>query len=98
MFLGCEGRELERDIAYPYNDLKVESKSSMEECQAFCKADRRCFGWDFNTKSHAKPGVCAIKSQRTGRIKANGSVSGHRDACVTGTIKEKNPDLNGLYF
>ena len=70
----------------------MERKSSIEDCQAFCKTDSRCVGWDFNTKDRK----CAIKFQRTGRIKADGLVSGERDACVPGKVQSFT--LYGIIF
>ena len=70
----------------------MKKKSSTKECQAFCKSDTRCVGWDFNTKD----GKCAIKNQRIGRGPADGLVSGGRDACVPGKIQIFTPC--GLLF
>ena len=87
----CRGA-IETNIAYPYNDLDVKKKSSTKECQAFCKSDTGCVGWDFNTRD----GKCAIKFERTGRGPADGLVSGGRDACVPGKIQIFTPC--GLLF
>ena len=91
--LGCEGPILLHtdNIDWPSSRSDLNSgcndqKSSMEECQNFCKADIRCVSWVYETQERPKPGCCH-KKNKWGRtfVEMKGGVSGKRNACLKGT-------------